>query len=112
MSIALMIWEQGLHQFNFFGVLGDVRLNWEIGFFLQGAEAVHQFAGTAGCETGRDDGCDEGVRRVDAGDVGDCCAGVGEACGGRDVTVEVWGERVHAAAADEGSLAILETEVC
>lgn len=73
---------------------------------------MHQFAGTAGSETGRDDGRDEGVGGVDAGDMGDCCAGVGQCCGGRLVAVEVWGEGVHATAADECSLAIFEAEVC
>lgn len=72
---------------------------------------MHQLAGTAGSETGRDDWGDEGVCRVDAGDVGDCCAGIGKCCGGGLIAVEVWGEGVHAATADECSLAIFKAKV-
>lgn len=77
MGVGLKIREHGLDQSDFADVLRDVRLYGEVGFFLQGSEAVHEFAAAAGDKAWGQDGSDECVRRVDGVDMRDGGAGVG-----------------------------------
>lgn len=86
-----------------------MSLYWEVRGFLEGAEGVHQFAAAGGCESGGNDGGDEGVRRVDRFDMCNRGFSVCEGGFGTFVTIKVWRHGIHAATADEGSLAVGKT---
>lgn len=57
-GVARALGEEPVHEFDFFEVLGDVRLHGYAGFLVQRAETLEAVHCAGGCEAGRDDGRD------------------------------------------------------
>ena len=86
-------------------------LDWEICLPVKSAESREEWSGAGGCEARRQDGGDEGVCRIEAGDVRDGCAGRGDGFFRGGILVVGWVEvRIHVATADESSLAMGEAD--